>query len=83
MIGRSATPEFPRFFRAWKPTAIGIEAQAHSSELLASFSGIGLYPVYQQKDQAGLQVVDRMGAICIPSIGPSESTRATPAFLRS
>jgi len=38
-----------------------IEAQAHSSELLASLSGIGLYPVYRQKDQAGLRIVDRDG----------------------
>jgi hypothetical protein len=29
--------------------------------LLASLSGIGLYPVYQQKDQAGLRIVDRDG----------------------
>jgi membrane peptidoglycan carboxypeptidase len=38
-----------------------IEAQAHGSELLASLSGIGLYPVYHQKDQAGLRIVDRDG----------------------
>ena len=38
-----------------------IEAQAHSSELLASLSDIGFYPVYRQKDQAGLRIVDRDG----------------------
>jgi membrane peptidoglycan carboxypeptidase len=38
-----------------------IEAQAHSSELLVSLSHIGLYPVYRQKDQAGLRILDRDG----------------------
>jgi membrane peptidoglycan carboxypeptidase len=38
-----------------------IEAQAHSSGLLASLSNVGLYAVYQQKDQAGLRIVDRDG----------------------
>ncbi len=51
----------PAFLPRLEANGYRIEAQAHSSELLASFSGIGLYPVYQQKDQAGLRIVDRDG----------------------
>jgi len=57
-LGYARIPEFlPRL----EANGYRIEAQAHSSELLASFSRIGLYPVYQQKDRAGLQIVDRDG----------------------
>ena len=38
-----------------------IQAQAHSSELFTSLTDLGLYPVYNQKDQAGLRIVDRRG----------------------
>jgi hypothetical protein len=51
----------PAFLPRLEANGYRIEAQAHSSELLASFSGMGLYPVYQQKDQAGLRIVDRAG----------------------
>ncbi len=50
-----------RFSRAWRRTVIESWRRHHSSELLASFSRLGLYPVYQQKDQAGLRIVDRDG----------------------
>jgi membrane peptidoglycan carboxypeptidase len=51
----------PAFLPRLKANGFQIEAQAHSSELLASLSGIGLYAVYPQKDQAGLRIVDREG----------------------
>jgi membrane peptidoglycan carboxypeptidase len=51
----------PAFLPRLEANGYRIEAQAHSSELLTSLSGIGLYPVYQQKDQAGLRIVDRDG----------------------
>jgi membrane peptidoglycan carboxypeptidase len=51
----------PAFLPRLEARGYSIEAQAHSSELLASFSSFGLYPVYQQKDRAGLQIVDRDG----------------------
>ncbi len=51
----------PAFLPRLEANGYRIEAQAHDSALLASFSGIGLYPVYQQKDQAGLRIVDRDG----------------------
>jgi membrane peptidoglycan carboxypeptidase len=51
----------PVFLPRLRADGYFIEAQAHSSELLASLSGIGLYPVYRQKDQAGLRIVDRAG----------------------
>ena len=57
-LGYARIPEFlPRL----EAKGFAIEAQAHSSELLASFSRFGLYPVYQQKDRAGLRIVDRNG----------------------
>ncbi len=51
----------PVFLPRLEANGYQIQAQARSSELLASLSGIGLYPVYQQKDQAGLRIVDRDG----------------------
>ena len=51
----------PKFLPRLEAHGYRIVAQAHSSEWLASFSGFGLYPVYQQKDQAGLRIVDRDG----------------------
>ena len=51
----------PAFLPRLESKGFQIEAQAHSSELLASLTGIGLYPVYPQKDQAGLRIVDRTG----------------------
>lgn len=51
----------PAFLPRLEANGYHIEAQAHSSELLASLSRLGLYPVYQQKDRAGLQIVDRDG----------------------
>jgi membrane peptidoglycan carboxypeptidase len=51
----------PAFLPRLEANGYQIEAQAHSSELLASLSRIGLYPVYQQKDRAGLRIVDRDG----------------------
>jgi membrane peptidoglycan carboxypeptidase len=51
----------PAFLPRLQAKGFEIEAQAHSSELLASLTGIGLYPVYRQKDQAGLRIVDRDG----------------------
>ena len=51
----------PAFLPRLEGKGYAIEAQAHSSELLASFSRAGLYPVYQQKDQAGLKIVDQQG----------------------
>src|SRR5580658_3408926 len=51
----------PAFLSRLEAHDYEIQAQAHSSELFASLSGIGLYPVYHQKDQAGLRIVDRDG----------------------
>ncbi|HEX5227864.1 MAG TPA: transglycosylase domain-containing protein [Bryobacteraceae bacterium] len=51
----------PTFLPRLEAKGYEIEAQAHSSGLLASLTGIGLYPVYPQKDQAGLRIVDRKG----------------------
>jgi membrane peptidoglycan carboxypeptidase len=51
----------PAFLPRLEANGYRIEAQAHSSDLLASLSRLGLYPVYRQKDQAGLRIVDRDG----------------------
>ncbi len=51
----------PAFLPRLEANSYQIAAQAHSSELLASLSRIGLYPAYRQKDQAGLRIVDRDG----------------------
>lgn len=57
-LGYARIPDFLPHLEAH---GFQIAAQAHSSELLTSLSGLGLYPVYQQKDQAGLHIVDREG----------------------
>jgi membrane peptidoglycan carboxypeptidase len=51
----------PVFISRLEAHGYRIEAQAYSSQLLESLSRIGLYPIYQQKDQAGLRIVDRGG----------------------
>ena len=51
----------PAFLPRLEANGYRVEEQASSSELLASLSGLGLYPVYRQKDQAGLRIVDRNG----------------------
>ncbi len=51
----------PAFLPRLEGRGYRIEAQAHSSELFASLSRLGLYPIYAQKDQAGLRIVDRDG----------------------
>jgi membrane peptidoglycan carboxypeptidase len=57
-LGYARIPDFLPHLEA---NGYRIVAQAHSSDLLASLSGIGIYPVYSQKDQAGLRIVDRQG----------------------
>lgn len=57
-LGYSRLPSFlPRL----EGNGFQIEAQAHGSALLTSLSAAGLYPVYRQKDQAGLRILDRNG----------------------
>jgi len=57
-LGYARIPDFLPHLEAH---GFHIEAQAHSSQLLTSLLGMGLYPVYQQKDQAGLRIVGRDG----------------------
>lgn len=57
-LGYARLPDFlPRL----KAHGFQIQAQAHSSALLVSLSAAGLYPIYSQKDQAGLRILDRNG----------------------
>ncbi|MBV9771340.1 MAG: transglycosylase domain-containing protein [Bryobacterales bacterium] len=51
----------PAFLPRLGANGYQIVAQAHSSELLSVLSRLGVYPVYRQKDQAGLRIVDRDG----------------------
>jgi membrane peptidoglycan carboxypeptidase len=51
----------PAFLSRLDAHGYEIQAQAHSSGLFTSLTDIGLYPVYNQKDQAGLRLVDRDG----------------------
>lgn len=39
----------------------GIEAQARQSTLFTTLTGIGLYPIYREKSQSGLSLLDRRG----------------------
>ncbi|HUQ93435.1 MAG TPA: transglycosylase domain-containing protein [Bryobacteraceae bacterium] len=54
-----------------------VEAQAKWSEKLLRFRGFGMFPVYQEKTQAGLRVLDRHGNPLHASIFPSS---AYPTF---
>jgi membrane peptidoglycan carboxypeptidase len=57
-LGYSRMPVFlPRLQAA----GYQIDEQAHSSSLLEVLSDAGLYPVYREKDQAGLRILDRDG----------------------
>jgi membrane peptidoglycan carboxypeptidase len=39
----------------------GVEAQARQSTLFSTLTGFGLYPIYREKSQAGLKLLDRSG----------------------
>lgn len=52
----------PAFLSRLEAAGYHVEAQARPSELFALISRTSLYPIYNPKDQAGLQIVDRNGA---------------------
>ncbi len=53
--------ELPRFLKRLHVTGFQIESQARFSPALLRVAKWGLFPTYREKDQAGLQVLDRSG----------------------
>jgi membrane peptidoglycan carboxypeptidase len=57
-LGYSRIPEF---IERTSHQGYGIAAQARDSTLYLTATDLGVFPVYREKDQAGLQIVDREG----------------------
>src|SRR5579871_6223474 len=53
--------QLPDFITALTAHRYGIDAQARWSPAMARFVGLGTFPVYREKDQAGLRIYDRSG----------------------
>ncbi|MGH8603849.1 MAG: glycosyl transferase family 51, partial [Gammaproteobacteria bacterium] len=54
--------ELPRFLKRLHATGFQIESQARFSPALLRVAKWGLFPTYREKDQAGLEILDRRGA---------------------
>ena len=57
-LGYSRIPEF---IARTSHRGYGIAAQARDSKLYLTATNLGVFPIYREKDQAGLQIVDREG----------------------
>ncbi|MGA7929059.1 MAG: transglycosylase domain-containing protein, partial [Candidatus Sulfotelmatobacter sp.] len=55
--------DLPEFLRRLKASGYQVKAQARDSRPYLLLTGLGLYPVYHEKTQAGLQILDRDGKI--------------------
>ncbi|MGH8645031.1 MAG: transglycosylase domain-containing protein, partial [Gammaproteobacteria bacterium] len=53
--------DLPRFLKRLDATGFRIEAQARFSPALLRVAKWGLFPTYREKDQAGLEILDRRG----------------------
>jgi membrane peptidoglycan carboxypeptidase len=51
--------ELPRFLRRLQASGFEIESQARFSPALLRIAKWGLFPTYREKDQAGLEILDR------------------------
>ena len=51
----------PVFLLRLKAAGFHVDAQAEDSPLYSLLTGTGVYPIYSQKDQAGLKITDRDG----------------------
>jgi len=51
----------PKFIERMSHQGYGIAAQARDSKLYLTATDLGVFPIYREKDQAGLQIVDRDG----------------------
>ena len=57
-LGYSRIPEF---IERTSHQGYGIAAQARDSKLCLTATDLGVFPIYREKGQAGLQIVDRQG----------------------
>jgi membrane peptidoglycan carboxypeptidase len=59
--GRLGYSRIPNFVERTNHSGYRIEAQARSSKLALTMSDLGVFPIYAEKGQAGLQILDRSG----------------------
>ena len=57
-LGYSSTSEFVRRLES---RGYYVAAQARNSRMSRTLSALGLFPIYREKDQAGLRILDRNG----------------------
>jgi membrane peptidoglycan carboxypeptidase len=69
--------ELPSFLTRLDGSPYRITAQARTSFLSRFLTGLGVFPIYREKTQAGLQILDREGRALFSSRFPR---RAYPSF---
>ena len=72
-LGYSRIPEF---IERTRHQGYGIAAQARDSKLYLTATDLGVFPIYREKDQAGLQVVDQEGKPFYEFRDPERAYRA-------
>lgn len=53
--------DLPRFISRLKTHGYRIDAQARDTDTLITLTRLGVFPIYREKDQAGLHIEDRNG----------------------
>ena len=71
--------ELRQFIRRMQAYGYSIDAQARDSRTSIALGGMGVYPIYHEKDQAGLLSRIRMAA---RSIAPGIPARSIPTSVR-
>lgn len=66
-LGYTALPEI---MGRLQNAGFGVTAQAYSSQMMTKLVDKGLFPVYQEKSQAGLKIVDRSDQVIFSNLYP-------------
>ncbi len=65
----------PKFLERANHSGYRIEAQARSSRLALTMTDLGVFPIYPEKTQAGLQILDRDGKSLYEFRSPEQAYR--------
>ncbi len=68
-LGYSRIPEF---VQRTESRGYAIEAQARPSRMYVALSDLGVYPIYREKDDAGLEILDREGKPLYEFLNPEQ-----------
>lgn len=69
---RLGLSELPQFINHLEAEGYKIDAQARDSSMSLALSRLGLFPIYHEKDQAGLVILDRRGRVTYDRLYPHQ-----------